>query len=305
MTFWGIGTKGDRLLLGDPQEASLAHDRDAPADLLRARFPADRMWEELVEVELWEGGKPVFRGIVDEQNTTLASSGLTVELVCRSLEALLLDNEAPPGTFSSPSLPMLEEKLLAPLGLSLGEGDREAKRGQLIAGKGDSCWTVLSGFCQGFLDTVPWVDTAGRVQCRGGAGETLELKEVMSARIERLPCKQIGEVWLQSCRGSYDTLCRGEKNVKRRRYLSLEGGKDPRRVLAQGERDSFLLTVTCAGAWWPGRNSRASVTVPGAGRFQECPVRSLLYRRDGSGEHTRFTLERPENTERKGESLCG
>lgn len=294
MTFWGVTFSGKRLLLGEPLEASLCYDRDAPADLLRARFPADKLWDELKEAELWEGGRLVFRGLVDEQDTELSSSGLTVELVCRSLEALLLDNEALPETITSPSLPLLEKKLLSPLGLILGEGDRERKRGRLTVKKGKSCWGVLADFCAGFLGTVPSVDPEGKVRCDGGKGGSLELGEVLSAKIKGLPCKEIGQVWLQSCRGTYDTLYRGKRpEILRRRYVSMESGKDPKKLLAQGEQDSFLLTVTCAGALWPPRGALASVTVPGAGRFENCPVRSALYLRDRSGERTRFTLERP------------
>ncbi len=293
MIFWGVLPEGDQLLLGEPEEAVLTRDRDAPADMLRAKFPAASLWEECREVFVYDNGKLLFRGIVDEQNTLLTSAGLTVELVCRSLEALLLDNEAPPGTFSVPSLAQLETKLLAPLGLAFGEGDREKKRGELTVEKGESCWTVLERFCLDFLGAAPFVDLEGRVRCGGIPEETIELAEVISAQVSRLPCRYISEVWQQSCRGEYDTLYRGgRKRIFRRRYSSMQGGKDPRQILAQGERESFLLTVTCAGAVWPGRNVSASVTIPGVGRFAECPVRNVLYRRSKAGESTRFVLER-------------
>lgn len=293
MIFWGVGLSGSELLLGEPKEAVLTYDRDAPADLLRVKFPADRMWEELAEVVLYEDGRQTFRGIVDEQNTILSSQGLTVELVCRSREALLLDNEAMPGTVASPSLPVLETRLLTPLGLTLGGGDREKKRGELAVTKGESCWSVLERFCGAFLGTVPYVDLEGRVQCEGAPGKRLELKDVISAEVSLLPCKRVSEVWQQSCRGGYDTLYRGKsRGTVRRRYVSMQGGKSPGEVLARGERDSFLLTVTCAGSWWPGRNASASLDLPGAGRFEDCPVRGASYRRDRSGERTRLILER-------------
>lgn len=307
MTFWGVGPKGEKLLLGEPAEASLSYDRDAPADLLRAVFPADRMWDELSEVVLYQGGEAVFRGIVDEQNTALSASGITVELVCRSLEALLLDNEAEPGTVNSPSLPLLEERLLLPLGLSLGDGDRRAVRGQLTVEKGESCWAVLERFCREALGTVPHTDASGKVNCGGTAGQSVELSEALSARVELSPCRRVSEVWQQSFRGSYDTPYRsGRPGVKRRRYLSVGSGEDPRQVLAEGERDSFLFTVTCAGAWWPGRNGLASVTLPGLGRFEGCPVRSVRYFWDRQGERTRLTLERPEEgLEGREKRACG
>ncbi len=305
MTFWGITPTGDRLALGDPMEITFSWDRDAPADLLRAKFPADRLWEELKEVLLYRQGELAFRGVVDEQNAALSSTGLTVELVCRSLEALLLDNEALPEVLNSPSLPLLEEKLLRPLGLSLGKGDRETKRGRLVVDKGDSCWTVLESFCGTFLGTFPWVDPEGRVQCEKEPERRLELANVISAQVGFFPCKRVSEVWRQSCRGLYDTPYRsGRPGAVRRRYLSRESGQEPRALLAQGERESFSLTVTCAGAWQPGRNTLASVDLPGVGRLRDCPVQSALYRRDKSGERTWFILDRPQ-TEKGDTALCG
>ena len=126
MTFWGTLKDGSQMLLGEPRSASLTYDWDAPADLLEAVFPADRVWEELVWVTACRQGETVFRGLVDEQNTRLTDSGITVELVCRSGEALLLDNEAPPGTIQRPTLEKLGKTLLEPLGITRVVGEAAA-----------------------------------------------------------------------------------------------------------------------------------------------------------------------------------
>ncbi len=307
MIFWGVTGAGENYLLGKPKNMSLSYDRDAPADQLQARFPADSIWPELSEITGYLDGSLVFRGIVDEQNTVLGTDGITIELVCRSLEALLLDNEAKPQTISAPSLITLEERLLKPVGLSLGGGDRERKRSKFTISKGESCWTALERFCGSFLGTAPYVDLNGLVQCGGSVPKILELTDVLSAQVSSLPCKRISEVWQQSCRGLYDTPCRNKKRgLPRRRYTSMESGKNPKSILEAGERDSFLLTVTCAGMWWPGGSALASVTVPGAGRFENCPVRGVLFRVDQLGERTRLTLERGINTNTEGDgAICG
>ena len=114
MTFWGELTDGTELLLGEPMEAQLLYDSDAPASQLRAVSPrrsCGRTWR-------WCGwfrqGQVAFGGIVDEQNTTLSGEGFTVELIARSWEALLLDNEARPAVLRSPSLGLLWERYFQP-----------------------------------------------------------------------------------------------------------------------------------------------------------------------------------------------
>ena len=292
MTFLGVALTGETMDLGEPEELTLSYDRDAPADLLRAKFPVQRIWQELKEVRLLRHGEIFFRGIVDEQNTALSSAGLHTELICRSMEAILLDNEAQPETIRTPSLPVLEEKLLTPLGLTLGAGDQERKRGELTVHKGDSCWTVLDTFCKSFLGTTPHVDEAGAVHCEAVAEKRLHPSQVISAQIHYRPCNAISQVWKQSSRGGYDTLYQGSRQtVCRRRYVSMDSGKDPRSVLSESEKNSFLLTVTCRGAFWNLRNTLVSCTVPGAGRFTDCPVRSATYQRNRNGERTKFVLE--------------
>ena len=138
MTFWGELTDGTELLLGEPMEAQLLYDSDAPASQLRAVFPAEKLWEDLAVVRVFHQGQVAFGGIVDEQNTALSGEGFTVELIARSWEALLLDNEARPAVLRSPSLGLLWERYFQPLGLTSVVGDQSPKAGELAVEKGTS-----------------------------------------------------------------------------------------------------------------------------------------------------------------------
>ena len=295
MTYWATLENGGQMLLGEPKEAVLSYDAAAPADQLKAVFPADRIWEELAEVLAYEGGQGVFRGVVDEQNTRLTSDGLFVEIVCRSREALLLDNEAEPRPIRGASLETLGSRMLEPLGFSKVVGGREALRGELAVEKGSSMWQVLAGFCRECFGTEPYVDFEGVLHCEGREPKKLSLGRVMSAQVSRRPYKRLSAVWKQGYRGGYDTLYSDAgAALPRRRYLSAQSGRNPRQVLDDARRESFLLTVTCAGNWWPPHGALADVNVPRAGRFENCRVRQAVYYRDGSGERTRFVLERSE-----------
>lgn len=310
MTYWGILVNGGQMLLGEPKEAVLSFDRDAPADQLKAVFSSEQIWEDLAEVCAYEGGRGVFRGIVDEQNTWLTGEGLFVELICRSREALLLDNEAEPVAIRRPSLEGIRKRLLEVLGFMSVSGDEGRAAGELTVEKGASCWQVLAGFCRDYLGTEPYVDFDGTLRCEGVEERCLDLTEVVSAEISRLPYKRLSAVWKQGYRGGYDTLYSDpDSPVVRRKYLSAQSGKNPRAVLEHARRDSGLLTVTCAGAWWPLRGAVANVEVPRVGRFTSCPVRKGTYHRDQNGERTRLVLENSRDARTQGGSAgrtrCG
>ncbi len=298
MTFWGELTDGTELLLGEPMEAQLLYDSDAPASQLRAVFPAEKLWEDLAVVRVFHQGQVSFGGIVDEQNTALSGEGFTVELIARSWEALLLDNEARPAVLRSPSLGLLWERYFQPLGLTSVVGDQSPKAGELAVEKGTSCWELLESFCRDYLGTAPWVDGKGTLHCEGPQETKVIAGRVLSAELSRLPCKQLSAVWQQSFRGTYDTPFRGAAGVKRQRYVSMEDGRDPRALLRQGERESWLLSVECQGNSWPGPGALVTVEAPRLGRFEDCPLRQARYIRDSRGERTRFVLER-------GKAVCG
>lgn len=281
------------MLLGDPGEMVLVHDRDAPADQLRAVFPAQGQWEDICQVVAYDGGREVFRGVVDEQNTRLLEDGVWVELVCRSLEALLLDNEACPGTVTSPSLASLATKLLGPLGFRRVEGPKGSFPGVLEIEKGTSCWQVLEGFCANCLGTAPYAGEDGVLHCEGLQEEETVLDGVLWAEISHKPCKELSEVWQQSFRGTYDTPYREPGAIAvRRRYCSNGSGQNPKEMLRKARVESYSVTLECPGVVWPLRGRVVSVEVPRLGKLTRCPVVSGRCYKDSRGFCTRLVLER-------------
>ena len=300
MTFWGELENGAALFLGEPLEARLLYDQDAPASQLQALFALEEPWGDLAYVRAYREGQVVFGGIVDEQNTFLDGDGVRVELVCRSWEGILLDNEAQPGVLQNPSLAALERRFLNPLGFSQARGDRSPQTGQWAVEKGTSCWEVLEGFCREFLGTSPYVDGEGGVHCEGAEEVVCPAGPVLSAQLSRSPCRRLSAVWQQSYRGSYDTPFRNAAfgGAPRQRYVSMEDGRDPRELIREGEREYRLLTVELPGDFWPRRGQAFTVEAPRLGRFSGWQVRSARYEVNGQGERTRLVLE-------EGEASCG
>lgn len=90
-----------------PQTVRLSRDEQAPADGLEMTFPLVGL-PAVAHVELSDETGVLFAGIVDEQNETYTQEEQETELVCRSFEALLLDNPAYAGTMRNPSRAVLE-----------------------------------------------------------------------------------------------------------------------------------------------------------------------------------------------------
>lgn len=293
MQLTALALQGEQIVLPQVVSLTLRREAAAPADELKAVVAVSSALPTLTRLTATENGTVCFHGIVDEQHTRLTSAGIRVELVCRSLEALLLDNEAKPQTLLSPTQARLSSVLLAPLGLSFASADLAPVSGALTIEKGTSCWSVLQSVTQAQLGTSPSVDADGQVHCTADDPIDHPLTHVTAAVLSQLPCQCISEVWQQSTRLQYDTCWQNEATgVMRRRYLSLQQGKNPKTVLSDSLKDSTRLTVTCKGAWLPKKHDTASVTVPGLGEFTCCPVVAVTYRFSAAGEETELQLER-------------
>lgn len=283
--------QGDELTLPQPVSLTLRRETAAPADELKATFAVSDRLPNLCRLTAEQDGEIFFHGIVDEQHTELTTGGLRVQLVCRSLEALLLDNEAKPEPILHPAQARLQLALLTPLGLTFAASELSPMSEPLTVSKGESCYSVLSRVTQAQLGSNPWVDFDSRVHCTPKAPTHHELTNLTSAKLSYLPCCQLSEITQQSTRLSYDTRWQNENcATPRRRYLSLQQGKNPKAMLADSLSQSRQLTVTCKGAWLIGKNDTASVSIPGLGKFTSCPITGIFYTRSSSGEHTRITL---------------
>lgn len=78
-------------------------DIDAACDGLRLSFLSKKTLDEISRVEMYEGEKKIFRGFCDVQKESVGDGGYTVFLYARSSACLLVDSEARPAVYYSPS----------------------------------------------------------------------------------------------------------------------------------------------------------------------------------------------------------
>ena len=118
MRVFFIMPDGTELTAGPPAGITLRRDADTPADSLKLSFAFDFPAElEPCAARLEYNGETVFDGIVDEQAVHFEKGEKSTSFSLRSRTALLLDNEAEPGTIRMPSLRLMEQRvaIYAPL----------------------------------------------------------------------------------------------------------------------------------------------------------------------------------------------
>lgn len=121
-------------------------------------------------VEVSEGGKRVFTGVVDECVCQWDEHGCTAEISGRGMQALLLDNQAAAADFGQASLGEILRQYVSPYGIVLEKPVQLPAVWGFSVGSGSSCWKVLYEFAryhggaaprftrEGKLALHPWED---------------------------------------------------------------------------------------------------------------------------------------------------
>ncbi len=297
MIFWGETGKKEKIFLGEPKEVLLKRDADAPADMLELIYLEDKN-ENLEYIYAYENSEIVFAGIVDEQISSCNSNGMQTRIIARSLAALLLDNEAMPQTLLNPSLRVIAERYLKPLGFNCVIGERKSIMGAFRIPKGSSCWAVLEGYCRTFLGSTPYISPDGVVYAYTPSEEEVILKNVSELEIHRRPYKRIAKVMLQSESGAYDALfANAALKSGKVRYAAQSGGKQAADIIREGEEQSVLYRVKTAGFRNIPIHSRVTLLTPTGERHENLVIESMTYKllpagNSPVGESQSFTLRK-------------
>ncbi len=300
MTIEGYTVSGEAINLGNPLSIKISRDEDAPADGLSAVFPGVPL-PGLTHVKVSDGDTLYFYGIVDEQNAVYGTDGVLGKLAARSMAAPLLDNEAEPQTYTSPSLPAIYARHAAPYGLKGCLGKQESLGGKLTVTKGMSDWQVVERFCTGFLGVRPKVTADGILDAGGkGSGKSAVFGDggfpLRNAAISRKPVALLSDLYVQTEKGgAYSAHLQSGKavasGVLRKRYVSSAGIRDAELLMREAERDAWTLELEANG--WPDLEigGKASVKDSRLGQWEGLTVSSLALLLDGSGKRCRVILK--------------
>lgn len=139
-------TNGKTVVFENAVSVVLDRDKEAVADALTLVLACDVCNRDFAFVCVEHDGKVIFKGIVDEQTETQTAAAVLVEIVARSMAAVLLDNEALPQIYHKPSMDEIFRRHIQPLGFESYIGKNGILNGELSITKGLSVWRVLQMF---------------------------------------------------------------------------------------------------------------------------------------------------------------
>ena len=293
-------THGNAADFSMPLKVSLVSSLDAPADSLTAVFAVSGKVPALHSAEVLKDGERVFFGYIDEQSEELNGKGSFLSVSARSLAALLLDNEACPQIYCSPSMPLLMQRHFAPLGFVSYIGTDRAFNGQLVITKGMSEWSVLRSFCEFFTGTEPRITKDGIIDISGEEkDETVCISpdKTFLIRHELRNKALVSRIWARArAAGDYTVSLESETakkaGVTRTRYVNAADSRSGTvltagKMIRKSERDYERLTAGCEGCIL----CDAGTTLTIAGDRRKYRITEVVYTLDSAGERTMIYAE--------------
>lgn len=286
---------------------SINIEEDVPADDMKAKFSYFEC-DELKSVVVYSDDEIVFTGVIDEQQLIKDIKGEYVNIVARSLAALLLDNESMPIGYTNPSVNMIYNRHLSPLGIKLKEESSKAFFGTLLVLKGDSDYNTVQNFSKKAFGGSVRVNEKGEL-CFPDEKESEPLLFSdntqginyfsYSENIRR--CDEISSVKIKLLNSTgYDTqvvnVGAQSRGITRQRYLDAYKTDTPavyaQKMIDNSKKKAFVLSLSCMGRHLNILNRNARVCDSVYGDTDKLYVSALRYSLSDKGEYTVVSLKR-------------
>lgn len=137
--------KGKRFEISNVISFELTSEAGAACDGLRLSFIPDTDIDEIISVKAYSNGELVFNGFCDDQKLAEDKSGSKCFVYARSSASLLVDNEAIPFQYVSPSARQLWLSNAKELGFEFGLPEVYTENTYIVS-KGTSCYGAINDF---------------------------------------------------------------------------------------------------------------------------------------------------------------
>jgi len=289
----------------DVMSVTIDKEQGVPCDEMVAVFPYFSL-KELKEVVVKDGDKTVFTGIVDEQKTQEDSDGIFVTVVCRSLAALLVDNESVPISYNYPSVDVIAHNHVLPFGIKLSNTS-DTYFGVQTVYKGYSNFKAVEDFAKNVYHSVPYVDEHGVLKFLQDDDDVYVFSDTeqgirYSSFCENIRrCEEISQVNVKvtnSC--GYNNIIKNDdaqsRGVVRQRYINSVLTDTPadcaQKMISKGRQKAYTITLMCAGRHLDVFMKNAKVLHSFHEVSDELFVCAVRYRLDNKKDVTTVTLKR-------------
>lgn len=294
-----------------PTMVKMNQSMDAPADDLTIVLPIDGKYPELKDIRAYLSDELVFYGVVDIQSLQYTASGVFLTIVARSIASYLLDNEAKPQIYYSPSLKIIYERHVEPYGFKGFTGSDKSFSTKFVTSKGMSEWSVLESFCKDFLRVVPIVDRGYIINATGSITNRKLLFSNSGNNIKynsftenNKRYKILSDIYVRAQKdGLYSVRINNPiataKGIVRKRYLNaLDNTKQPAVcadiMIKSSDREAYEVILDCPGAVDVQIGDMAQIYDRIFGEIIGLRVKEIKYRLDSHAEITQIKLYRGE-----------
>lgn len=227
LKFVGINQNNEKITFPEFLNFEIQKEQGVPADCLDATFPYFENASSINKIILYEKDKVCFTGIVDEILKSKSISGTIVKFFCRNMFALLIDNEAIPGTFYNVTANMIFDRYIKLYGFESFVADNTVLKGIFEIEKGESVYDVLAEFCRIHYKSTPFLLNEKEISFVGAERENSiifsdkEIKsengiEYYSLECFEYPCKLISKVKVKTSENDfYETLVENKEAVEK------------------------------------------------------------------------------------------
>ena len=303
LTYVLTDINGRKSTMNYPLSVNFVSSDDAPADSLTVVFAVNESVYPVVSIIVENSGERIFSGLVDTQTEQQTSGGVLLTLTARSLECILLDNEALPQTYCMPSMPLIFKRHLEPLGFKEYIGTNKAFNGEMTISKGMSEWAVLEMFCKRFLKIKPKIDSFGVIDISGKEND--EVVYISNSGKNRCISKKhilkrsslISDIIARTCiSGGYEMPLKNDfaqkLKVHRRRYVNSIDSEsrsvlDAKKILENSVRNYEQFVLECNGCILCGTGA----TVILDDNREKLRVNEIHYNLNSDGETTTLYAE--------------
>ena len=279
------GLSGNTLSVSEPISFELKRNIDAACDGLSVRFLCEDTPFEFDTVTMYSDGDKVFFGICDTQHYNANEKGCSVFVYARSSAAILVDNEALPITYNSPSASTLFHSEAERFGFTNGLPEVYTNH-RYTVGKGTSCYGAINNLVKTICGKSVLVNPDNTIYVPSGKGKiSLGRKMIISeakhinraAPYAEIDYKVIGdEAYIRHCKSRFIEGA----GIMRKRKVSVSS-------LPQWQRD-FVLSHTLKKA--AEDYHTAKFTIDGAHFFELYDL--LEYKNSRLGDYDGYRLHK-------------